>query len=81
MGILSQDYALTMSFFVEDAAKQKEPECLEFIKKKFMEMDTDGSSPVTTHFTCALDTENIKVIFTVVKTELLKGAINDLQLF
>ena len=58
-------------FFLFFLGKQTEKDGCEFIKSKFLEMDTEGTSKIHTHFTCAISTENVKVVFGVVKTDLL----------
>lgn len=78
---VSLDTCFPEDWKVSDPSKQKESECKEFIRKKFLERDTDGISTVTTHYTCALDTENIRVIFSVVKSEILNAAMGEIMLF
>ena len=41
-----------------------------------MERDRDSNAKITTHFTCAINTENIKVVFNVMKKDLM-GKIMD----
>ena len=61
--------------------KQTEKDGCEFIKNKFMEMDHDGVSKIHTHYTCAISTENVKVVFGVVKKSLLNDTLGEAVLF
>jgi len=63
--------------FDDYKGKQTEKDGCEFIKSKFMEMDQDGQSKIHTHYTCAISTENVKVVFGVVKNSLLDDTLGE----
>jgi len=61
--------------------KQTEKAGCEFIKKKFLEMDQDNGTNVHVHFTCAVDTKNVKVVFDVVKQNLMNDILEEITVF
>ena len=53
----------------------------EYIKQRFHEQKAkDNPLKIYTHFTCAISTENIRVVFTCVKETLLNEILNMLVL-
>jgi len=51
----------------------------DYIRDKFLALNMDGKK-VYVHLTCAISTENVKVVFNVVRTTLMNNTLDDLQL-
>merc|ERR1712137_432420 len=49
----------------------------EFIRKKFLELNTDNQD-VFVHLTCAISTENVKFVFNAVKQKLLSDTLQEM---
>eukprot|EP01118_Nematostelium_gracile_P011151 TRINITY_DN3919_c0_g1_i2.p1 TRINITY_DN3919_c0_g1~~TRINITY_DN3919_c0_g1_i2.p1 ORF type:complete len:214 (+),score=48.34 TRINITY_DN3919_c0_g1_i2:511-1152(+) len=60
--------------------KNLEP-ALAFIKARFTETNHTSSHPLYTHFTCAINTENIAVVFKVVREVVLKNLIGGVMMY
>ncbi|XP_065103680.1 guanine nucleotide-binding protein subunit alpha-14 isoform X1 [Paramisgurnus dabryanus] len=52
----------------------------EFILKMYLEQNEDKEKTIYSHFTCATDTENIRLIFAAVKDTILKQNLKDFNL-
>lgn len=52
----------------------------EFILQLYQEQNPDKDRTVYSHFTCATDTENIRLIFAAVKDTILRGNLKDFNL-
>ncbi len=44
----------------------------EFIRKQFLDLPADKSKSIYCHWTCAINTQNVEVVFRVVKETLLR---------
>eukprot|EP01115_Flamella_aegyptia_P015399 TRINITY_DN941_c0_g1_i2.p1 TRINITY_DN941_c0_g1~~TRINITY_DN941_c0_g1_i2.p1 ORF type:complete len:301 (+),score=80.41 TRINITY_DN941_c0_g1_i2:356-1258(+) len=53
---------------------------LNFIKGRFLELN-QTSKVIYTHFTCAIDTENVQVVFKACRDILLKRVLNDVVMY
>jgi len=51
-----------------------------FIRQRFLELN-QTSKVIYTHFTCAISTENVEVVFRCVKDTLLKRVLNDVAMY
>jgi hypothetical protein len=47
-------------------------EAKEFIRKQFLDLPADKSKAIYCHWTCAINTQNVEVVFRVVKETLLR---------
>lgn len=70
-------YHVTLFLICFGLGKQNEKDGCEFIKNKFVSMDQGGGSNIFPHFTCAIDTKNVEVVFNTVKQNLLKKTLDD----
>jgi len=52
----------------------------DYIKERFLELPSDQHKPVYTHLTCAISTENVEVVFKVVKETLLREVLTNFML-
>ncbi|TGZ55854.1 hypothetical protein CRM22_010286 [Opisthorchis felineus] len=51
-----------------------------FVLKMYQELNTDSERTVYSHFTCATDTENIRVVFIAVKDTILQANLKEYNL-
>ena len=49
----------------------------EYIRQRFVELPQDKSKSIYVHYTCAVDTRNVEVVFRVVKETLLREILSD----
>lgn len=63
-----------------DGPKQDHISAREFILTKYMAQNNDPEKMFYSHFTCATDTENIKLVFCAVKDTILQNALKEYNL-
>ncbi|CAH8465372.1 Guanine nucleotide-binding protein subunit alpha-14 [Schistosoma haematobium] len=51
-----------------------------FILKMYQELNLNSGRPIYSHFTCATDTENIRVVFVAVKDTILQTNLKEFNL-
>lgn len=52
----------------------------EYILQMYLEQNEDKEKAIYSHFTCATDTENIRLIFAAVKDTIVKQNLKDFNL-
>ncbi|KAF7694964.1 guanine nucleotide-binding protein subunit alpha-14 [Silurus meridionalis] len=74
-------YSHLANYFPEFTGPQGDPKSAqEFILKMYQEQNPDKDKTVYSHFTCATDTENIRLIFAAVKDTILRSNLKDFNL-
>ncbi|XP_027023261.1 guanine nucleotide-binding protein subunit alpha-14 [Tachysurus fulvidraco] len=74
-------YSHLATYFPEFTGPQGDPKAAqEFILKMYQEQNPDKEKTVYSHFTCATDTENIRLIFAAVKDTILRSNLKDFNL-
>jgi len=73
---ISQNYPLT-ACFPEYTGQHTYDEAAEYIKNKFLEQNTSPHI-IYTHFTCAINTQNIKFVWKAVRETILNNIMNDI---
>lgn len=63
-----------------DGPQQDHVSAREFILTKYMAQNEDSEKMFYSHFTCATDTENIKLVFCAVKDTILQNALKEYNL-
>lgn len=67
--------------FLSHAGPQQNAEdAKKFILKMYMAQHTDRHKPLYSHYTCATDTENIRIVFKSVKDTLLQESLEQFNL-
>ncbi|KAB5567778.1 hypothetical protein PHYPO_G00236770 [Pangasianodon hypophthalmus] len=74
-------YSHLATYFPEFTGPQGDPKAAqEFILKMYQEQNPDKDKTIYSHFTCATDTENIRLIFAAVKDTILRSNLKDFNL-
>ncbi|KAM9475555.1 guanine nucleotide-binding protein subunit alpha-14 [Clarias gariepinus] len=74
-------YSHLANYFPEYKGPQGDPKpAQEFILQMYQEQNPDKDKTVYSHFTCATDTENIRLIFAAVKDTILRSNLKDFNL-
>ncbi|XP_062854706.1 guanine nucleotide-binding protein subunit alpha-14 [Trichomycterus rosablanca] len=74
-------YSHLGNYFPEYTGPQGDPKpAQEFILKMYLDQNEDKEKTLYSHFTCATDTENIRLIFAAVKDTIVKGNLKDFNL-
>ncbi|XP_069686920.1 guanine nucleotide-binding protein G(q) subunit alpha isoform X5 [Periplaneta americana] len=74
-------YSHLVDYFPEyDGAKQDHIAAREFILKVYLNQNPDSDRMCYSHFTCATDTENIKLVFCAVKDTIMQNALKEFNL-
>uniref|UniRef100_A0A672P275 Guanine nucleotide-binding protein subunit alpha n=1 Tax=Sinocyclocheilus grahami TaxID=75366 RepID=A0A672P275_SINGR len=69
------------TYFPEFTGPQNDPKpAQEFILKMYQEQNEDKDKSIYSHFTCATDTENIRLIFAAVKDTILRHNLKEFNL-
>ncbi|KAK3540193.1 hypothetical protein QTP70_028390 [Hemibagrus guttatus] len=69
------------NYFPEFTGPQGDPKAAqEFILKMYQDQNPDKEKTLYSHFTCATDTENIRLIFAAVKDTILRSNLKDFNL-
>merc|ERR1711991_248703 len=59
------------------SGKNEVDEAKEYIRQRFVELPQDKSKSIYVHYTCAVDTRNVEVVFRVVKETLLREVLQN----
>nr|XP_040564708.1 guanine nucleotide-binding protein G(q) subunit alpha isoform X4 [Lepeophtheirus salmonis] len=71
-------YSHLVDYFPEYDGPQKDAiAAREFILRMFVDLNPDTEKIVYSHFTCATDTENIKLVFCAVKDTIMQAALKE----
>ncbi|XP_076064345.1 G protein alpha q subunit isoform X5 [Oratosquilla oratoria] len=74
-------YSHLVDYFPEYDGPQKDAiSAREFILRMFVELNPDPEKIIYSHFTCATDTENIKLVFCAVKDTIMQNALKEYNL-
>ncbi|XP_043676545.1 guanine nucleotide-binding protein G(q) subunit alpha isoform X9 [Vespula pensylvanica] len=74
-------YSHLVDYFPEyDGPKQQDVPAREFILKVYLNSNPDPDRMCYSHFTCATDTENIKLVFCAVKDTIMQSALKEFNL-
>ncbi|XP_035721877.1 guanine nucleotide-binding protein G(q) subunit alpha isoform X12 [Vespa mandarinia] len=74
-------YSHLVDYFPEyDGPKQQDVPAREFILKVYLNTNPDPDRMCYSHFTCATDTENIKLVFCAVKDTIMQSALKEFNL-
>lgn len=74
-------YSHLVDYFPEyDGPKQDDVRAREFILKVYLRENPDPDRMCYSHFTCATDTENIKLVFCAVKDTIMQTALKEFNL-
>ncbi|KAK2588031.1 hypothetical protein KPH14_004104 [Odynerus spinipes] len=74
-------YSHLVDYFPEyDGPKQQDVPAREFILKVYLDSNPDPDRMCYSHFTCATDTENIKLVFCAVKDTIMQSALKEFNL-
>ncbi|KAG7332102.1 hypothetical protein KOW79_003936 [Hemibagrus wyckioides] len=74
-------YSHLATYFPEFTGPQGDPKAAqEFILQMYQDQNPDKEKTVYSHFTCATDTENIRLIFAAVKDTILRSNLKDFNL-
>ncbi|TRY66038.1 hypothetical protein DNTS_025760 [Danionella cerebrum] len=74
-------YSHLATYFPEFTGPQNDPKSAqEFILKMYQEENEDKDKTIYSHFTCATDTENIRLIFAAVKDTILRHNLKEFNL-
>ncbi|ROI74412.1 Guanine nucleotide-binding protein subunit alpha-14 [Anabarilius grahami] len=74
-------YSHVATYFPEFTGPKKDPKAAqEFILKMYQEQNEDKDKTIYSHFTCATDTENIRLIFAAVKDTILRHNLKEFNL-
>ncbi|XP_015173440.1 PREDICTED: guanine nucleotide-binding protein G(q) subunit alpha isoform X6 [Polistes dominula] len=74
-------YSHLVDYFPEyDGPKQQDVPAREFILKVYLNSNPDPDRMCYSHFTCATDTENIKLVFCAVKDTIMQTALKEFNL-
>ncbi|KAK8749682.1 hypothetical protein OTU49_015480, partial [Cherax quadricarinatus] len=74
-------YSHLVDYFPEyDGEKQDHIGAREFILKIYLAQNPDPDRMCYSHFTCATDTENIKLVFCAVKDTIMQNALKEYNL-
>ncbi|XP_018312961.1 guanine nucleotide-binding protein G(q) subunit alpha isoform X4 [Mycetomoellerius zeteki] len=74
-------YSHLVDYFPEyDGPKQQDVPAREFILKVYLSCNPDPDRMCYSHFTCATDTENIKLVFCAVKDTIMQTALKEFNL-
>ncbi|XP_072760528.1 guanine nucleotide-binding protein G(q) subunit alpha isoform X6 [Anoplolepis gracilipes] len=74
-------YSHLVDYFPEyDGPKQQDVPAREFILKVYLNCNPDPDRMCYSHFTCATDTENIKLVFCAVKDTIMQTALKEFNL-
>ncbi|XP_059620089.1 G protein alpha q subunit isoform X4 [Phlebotomus argentipes] len=74
-------YSHLVDYFPEyDGPKQDDKTAREFILKQYLVCNPDPERMCYSHFTCATDTENIKLVFCAVKDTIMQSALKEFNL-
>jgi guanine nucleotide-binding protein subunit alpha len=63
--------------FTNYTGQNEVEEAKEYIRQRFIELPGDKAKAIYVHFTCAINTENVEVVFRVVKETLLREILNN----
>ncbi|XP_683989.2 guanine nucleotide-binding protein subunit alpha-14 isoform X1 [Danio rerio] len=74
-------YSHVATYFPEFTGPKNDPKAAqEFILKMYQEENEDKDKTIYSHFTCATDTENIRLIFAAVKDTILRHNLKEFNL-
>ncbi|KAK8749685.1 hypothetical protein OTU49_015480, partial [Cherax quadricarinatus] len=74
-------YSHLVDYFPEyDGPRKDAIAAREFILRMFVELNPDPEKIIYSHFTCATDTENIKLVFCAVKDTIMQNALKEYNL-
>ncbi|XP_045470878.1 guanine nucleotide-binding protein G(q) subunit alpha isoform X5 [Harmonia axyridis] len=74
-------YSHLVDYFPEyDGAQRDAIAAREFILRMFVDLNPDTEKIIYSHFTCATDTENIKLVFCAVKDTIMQTALKEFNL-
>ncbi|XP_049820225.1 guanine nucleotide-binding protein G(q) subunit alpha isoform X3 [Aethina tumida] len=74
-------YSHLVDYFPEyDGAQRDAIAAREFILRMFVDLNPDSEKIIYSHFTCATDTENIKLVFCAVKDTIMQSALKEFNL-
>uniref|UniRef100_A0A2I2Y3D3 Guanine nucleotide-binding protein subunit alpha n=1 Tax=Gorilla gorilla gorilla TaxID=9595 RepID=A0A2I2Y3D3_GORGO len=74
-------YSHLVDYFPEYDGPQRDAQgAREFILKMFVDLNPDSDKIIYSHFTCATDTENIRLVFAAVKDTILQLNLKDYNL-
>ncbi|XP_025073483.1 guanine nucleotide-binding protein G(q) subunit alpha [Pogonomyrmex barbatus] len=74
-------YSHLVDYFPEYDGRQRDAiQAREFILRMFVELNPDSEKIIYSHFTCATDTENIKLVFCAVKDTIMQTALKEFNL-
>ena len=63
---------LTVCFGNYSGKSNNAEDAKEYIRQRFIELPQDKSKNIYVHYTCAIDTRNVEIVFRVVKETLLR---------
>ncbi|RWS30164.1 guanine nucleotide-binding protein G(q) subunit alpha-like isoform X1 [Leptotrombidium deliense] len=70
---INQPLCVCLTCFAAAGPKKDPLHAREFILKMFVDLNPDSEKIIYSHFTCATDTENIKLVFCAVKDTILQN--------
>nr|XP_023024071.1 guanine nucleotide-binding protein G(q) subunit alpha-like [Leptinotarsa decemlineata] len=74
-------YSHLVDYFPEYEGPQRDAiAAREFILRMFVDLNPDSEKIIYSHFTCATDTENIKLVFCAVKDTIMQTALKEFNL-
>ncbi|XP_022227739.1 G protein alpha q subunit isoform X6 [Drosophila obscura] len=74
-------YSHLVDYFPEYDGPQRDAiAAREFILRMFVDLNPDSEKIIYSHFTCATDTENIKLVFCAVKDTIMQNALKEFNL-
>nr|XP_003702528.1 PREDICTED: guanine nucleotide-binding protein G(q) subunit alpha isoform X6 [Megachile rotundata] len=74
-------YSHLVDYFPEyDGPQRNASTAREFILRMFVDLNPDSEKIIYSHFTCATDTENIKLVFCAVKDTIMQSALKEFNL-
>ncbi|XP_059620090.1 guanine nucleotide-binding protein G(q) subunit alpha isoform X5 [Phlebotomus argentipes] len=74
-------YSHLVDYFPEYDGPQRDAiAAREFILRMFVDLNPDSEKIIYSHFTCATDTENIKLVFCAVKDTIMQSALKEFNL-
>ncbi|XP_023314438.1 guanine nucleotide-binding protein G(q) subunit alpha isoform X6 [Trichogramma pretiosum] len=74
-------YSHLVDYFPEyDGPQRDATMAREFILRMFVDLNPDSEKIIYSHFTCATDTENIKLVFCAVKDTIMQNALKEFNL-
>ncbi|XP_039749604.1 G protein alpha q subunit isoform X5 [Pararge aegeria] len=74
-------YSHLVDYFPEyDGPQRDASTAREFILRMFVDLNPDAEKIIYSHFTCATDTENIKLVFCAVKDTIMQSALKEFNL-